>query len=105
VVGGFSSDHRAGVQFVDCAGGTRFLSKSVDMRLFGQMAGRADGELPLDWTPTQVTGEFDETPEAPPSASAETEAPEPPDGDSSTPGADPADQQTTADADASGDQP
>jgi prepilin-type N-terminal cleavage/methylation domain-containing protein/prepilin-type processing-associated H-X9-DG protein len=44
-VGGFSSSHSGGVQFVFADGSVRFMSNSVDLELLKQLANRADGEL------------------------------------------------------------
>jgi len=44
-VGGFSSFHTGGAQFVLADGSTRFLSQSIDMQLYKKLGNRADGEL------------------------------------------------------------
>lgn len=44
-VGGFSSFHTGGAQFVLADGSTRFLSQNIDTNLYKKLGNRADGEL------------------------------------------------------------
>ncbi len=44
-VGGFSSFHTGGAQFVLADGSTRFLSQNIDVELYKKLGNRADGEL------------------------------------------------------------
>ncbi len=51
-VGGFSSYHSGGCNFAFCDGSVRYLSKSIETKLFQQLGNRADGELLagyVDW--------------------------------------------------------
>lgn len=45
VVGGFSSAHTGGAQFVLCDGSVHFLSSSIEPQVFQDLANRADGNL------------------------------------------------------------
>jgi prepilin-type processing-associated H-X9-DG protein len=47
-VGGFSSDHPQGVNFLFCDGSVRFLQRSIDQRVLHRLAHRADGEVISD---------------------------------------------------------
>ncbi len=44
-VGGFSSWHRLGANFLFCDGSVRFLKESIDPRVFRLLGHRADGEI------------------------------------------------------------
>lgn len=44
-VGGFGSFHTGGAQFVLADGSTRFLSQSIDRKLYQKLGHRSDGEL------------------------------------------------------------
>jgi prepilin-type N-terminal cleavage/methylation domain-containing protein/prepilin-type processing-associated H-X9-DG protein len=44
-VGGFSSHHPQGVNFLFCDGSARFLKVSIDQRVLHRLANRADGEV------------------------------------------------------------
>ncbi len=48
-VGGFSSCHTGGAQFVFADGSVRFLSHSINQDLLRQLGNRADGELLVDY--------------------------------------------------------
>lgn len=45
VVGGFGSRHTGGAQFTFADSSVRFMSQSIDMRLFQKLGHRADGEM------------------------------------------------------------
>lgn len=45
VVGGFGSAHTGGAQFTFADSSVRFLTQSIDMRLFQKLGHRADGEM------------------------------------------------------------
>ena len=44
-VGGFSSHHPQGVNFLFCDGSARFLKESIDQHVLHRLANRADGEV------------------------------------------------------------
>jgi prepilin-type N-terminal cleavage/methylation domain-containing protein/prepilin-type processing-associated H-X9-DG protein len=44
-VGGFSSDHPVGANFLLCDGSVRFIKESIDQRVLRRLGNRADGEL------------------------------------------------------------
>ena len=44
-VGGFSSHHSLGANFLFCDGSVRLLKKRINLRIYRFLANRADGEL------------------------------------------------------------
>ena len=53
-VGGLASDHLNGAYLLMGNGQYEFRSSSMDMRVLGQMANRADGEIPLPWRSSEA---------------------------------------------------
>ena len=44
-VGGFSSQHPQGANFLFCDGSARFLKETIDQLVLQRLANRADGEI------------------------------------------------------------